>query len=80
MESQLLQGIAVGRSDNSDCIMVFCPFNQRVYHTNNYRLDESGHTATSFNLHYGGGMFISLYSLDRKLSSSPPELYPLGTE
>eukprot|EP00957_Ditylum_brightwellii_P050067 3795324-Ditylum_brightwellii.AAC.1 len=42
--------------------------------------DESGHTATSFNLHYNSGMFIGLYSLDKKSSSSPPELYPSGTE
>eukprot|EP00957_Ditylum_brightwellii_P003961 301664-Ditylum_brightwellii.AAC.1 len=80
MESQSLQGIAVGRSLDLDCMMMFCPFNQRVYHTNNYCLDESGHTATSFNLHYDGGMFIGLYSLDKKLPSSPPELYPPGTE
>eukprot|EP00957_Ditylum_brightwellii_P066844 5072792-Ditylum_brightwellii.AAC.1 len=61
-------------------MMMFYPFNQRVYPTNNYRLDERGHTATSFNLHYDGGMFIGLYSSDKKSSSSPPELYPLGTE
>eukprot|EP00957_Ditylum_brightwellii_P010908 826647-Ditylum_brightwellii.AAC.1 len=60
--------------------MMFCPFNQRVYHTNNYRLDESGHAATSFNLHYNGGMFIGLYSSNKKSSSSPPELCPPGTE
>eukprot|EP00957_Ditylum_brightwellii_P177293 13506164-Ditylum_brightwellii.AAC.1 len=59
---------------------MFCPFNQRVHHTNNYCLDESGHTATSFNLQYNGGIFIGLYSSDKKLSSSPPELYPLGTD
>mmetsp|Transcript_14188 Transcript_14188/g.20773 ORF Transcript_14188/g.20773 Transcript_14188/m.20773 type:complete len:182 (-) Transcript_14188:926-1471(-) len=80
MESQLLQGIAVGRSNISDCMMMFCPFNQRVYHANKYRLDGSGHAATSFNLHYDGGMFIRLYSSDRKSSSSPPELYPPDTE
>eukprot|EP00957_Ditylum_brightwellii_P148359 11294601-Ditylum_brightwellii.AAC.1 len=80
MESQFLQGIAVGRRDDLDCMMMFCPFNQRVYHTNIYHLDESGHTATSFNLHYDRGMFIGLYSSDKKSSSSPPELYTLGTE
>uniref|UniRef100_A0A7S4W830 Uncharacterized protein n=1 Tax=Ditylum brightwellii TaxID=49249 RepID=A0A7S4W830_9STRA len=78
MESRSLQGIAVGRSNDSDCMMMCCPFNQKVYHTNNYKLDESGHIATSFNLCYVGGMFIGLYSSD-KHSSSPPELYPPGT-
>eukprot|EP00957_Ditylum_brightwellii_P002337 179521-Ditylum_brightwellii.AAC.2 len=58
---------------------MFCPFNQRIYHTNNYRLDKSGHTATSLNLKYNGGMFIGLYSAD-KHSSSPPEVYPPGTD
>eukprot|EP00957_Ditylum_brightwellii_P185579 14128954-Ditylum_brightwellii.AAC.1 len=42
-------------------------------------LDESRHTATSFNLKYNGGMFIGLYSADKQ-SSSLPELYPLGTD
>eukprot|EP00957_Ditylum_brightwellii_P181640 13836670-Ditylum_brightwellii.AAC.1 len=79
MESQSLQGIAVGRRNDSDCMLMFCPFNQRVYHTNNCRLDESGHTATAFNLQYDGGMFIGLYSSD-KCTSSPPELYTPGTD
>eukprot|EP00957_Ditylum_brightwellii_P122082 9310407-Ditylum_brightwellii.AAC.1 len=78
MESQSLHGIAVGRSNDLDCMMMYCPFNQKVYHTNNYKLDESGHTATSFNLCYDGRMFIGLYSSD-KCSSSLPELYPPGT-
>eukprot|EP00957_Ditylum_brightwellii_P137313 10468008-Ditylum_brightwellii.AAC.1 len=79
MESQSLQGIAVGRSNNSGCMMMFCPFNQQVYHTNNYKLDESGHTAAAFNLQYDGGMFIRLYSSDKR-TSSPPELYPPDTD
>eukprot|EP00957_Ditylum_brightwellii_P150307 11446684-Ditylum_brightwellii.AAC.1 len=29
MELQLLQGIAAGRSNDLDCMMMFCPFNQR---------------------------------------------------
>eukprot|EP00957_Ditylum_brightwellii_P113732 8671295-Ditylum_brightwellii.AAC.1 len=63
MESQSHQGIAVGQSSNSDCMMMFCAFNQRIYHTNNYRLDESGHTATSFNLRYNGDGNIKQVSL-----------------
>eukprot|EP00957_Ditylum_brightwellii_P105573 8048583-Ditylum_brightwellii.AAC.1 len=78
MESQSLQGIVVGRSDDLDCMMMYCPFNQKVYHTNSYKLDKSGHTATSFNLRYDGGIFAGLYSSDKR-SSSPPELYPPGT-
>eukprot|EP00957_Ditylum_brightwellii_P067623 5133102-Ditylum_brightwellii.AAC.1 len=70
MESKSLQGIAVGQNNDSDCMMMICPFNQRIYHTNNYRADNSGHTATSFNLRYDGD----------KQSFSPPELYPAGTE
>eukprot|EP00957_Ditylum_brightwellii_P004549 346127-Ditylum_brightwellii.AAC.1 len=58
---------------------MYCPFNKEIYHTNNYRLDESGHTATAFNLQYDGGTFIGLYSSDKK-TSSPPDLYPPGTE
>eukprot|EP00957_Ditylum_brightwellii_P178912 13627990-Ditylum_brightwellii.AAC.1 len=64
MESQSLQGIAVRHSDNSDCMMVFCPFDQKFYHTNNYRVNESDHTSTSFNFVYDGGidgMRIRLY-------------------
>eukprot|EP00957_Ditylum_brightwellii_P210947 15365589-Ditylum_brightwellii.AAC.1 len=37
MKSQSLQGIAVGRSNELDCMMMYCPFNQKVYHTSNYR-------------------------------------------
>eukprot|EP00957_Ditylum_brightwellii_P199548 15211502-Ditylum_brightwellii.AAC.1 len=79
MESQTLQGIAIGCSDSSDCMMMYCPFNKEIYNTNNYCLNESGHTATAFNLQYDGGIFIGQYSSDKK-TSSPPELYPPGTE
>eukprot|EP00957_Ditylum_brightwellii_P083563 6351901-Ditylum_brightwellii.AAC.1 len=81
MEAQSLQGVAVGKNNESDSMMFYCPFNQQVYTTQYCTLDKNRHTATAFNSQYNGGIFIGLYSsAKRDPHSSPPELYPPGTE
>eukprot|EP00957_Ditylum_brightwellii_P156911 11942119-Ditylum_brightwellii.AAC.1 len=81
MEAQSLQGITVSQSDDSNGMIFFCPFNKEVYTTSQYCLDESGHTAQDFNLHYDGGMFLSLYCSSSKTTTpAPPEEFPPGTE
>eukprot|EP00957_Ditylum_brightwellii_P011234 850155-Ditylum_brightwellii.AAC.1 len=50
MEAQSLQGISVGKSNDSDGMMFYCPFNQQVYTTPYYTLEKNRHTATAFHL------------------------------
>jgi hypothetical protein len=71
------QGIAIGRDQKSDGLLIYCPHSKKYFVSNSYKIDEGRSTANAFNLKYDGGIFIGLY--DNSPASKGVEPYPEGT-
>ena len=77
LQAHTLAGIAVSWSDVANGLQVYNPITKELYTTSLFKIDEHNATKSYFNLHYDGGMFSGLYSVDSKEQST--EHYPIGT-
>ena len=75
MHSKTIRAIAVGRSDESNCLVFYHPPTKQMFTSEDFRLDESLAAGPAFGLHYDGGLFINKY-VDNNEHFRPPTYAP----
>ncbi len=77
-QAHTMDGIVLGRSPNSNRILVYNPRNQRHYEPDSYRIDPYRLPSLVYPIiQYNGGLFVSLHRDDIPSISEP---YPPGTQ
>jgi hypothetical protein len=77
-QSNVLEGIAIGRSETSNAMVFYNPLTKQYYEPDTYKLDPSRLPSSVWpsQITYDGGMFADLY---RDCNPNVPEPVPPGT-